>query len=96
MNIEKIRLDETFCNELQSLMYQVQCRTQIIKDILTGNVVVDSEMFKKYHDEYEEFFMYYELKKNDMIEIYIPEDLKNCNWNVDFVTQEIILTKVGC
>ncbi len=95
MNIERIKLDENFCDGLQSLMYQVQCRSQIIKDILNGNVVVDNEMFKKYHAEYEEYFMYYELKKENMLETYVPEGLKNYTWNVDFATQEIILTKAG-
>ncbi len=96
MQTERIRLDETFCNELQSLMYQVQCRAQIVKDILTGNVVVDGEMFKNYHAEYQEYFMYYELKKANMLETYVPDDMKNWNWNVDFSRQELILTKAGC
>lgn len=96
MQTERIRLDETFCNELQSLMYQVQCRAQIVRDILTGSVAVDSEMFKKYHDEYQEYFMYYELKKANMLETYVPEGLRDFSWNVDFSTQELILTKAGC
>jgi len=48
--------------------------------------VLSSPAFVNYHKELSEKQAEYELAKTEMTKVYIPKDLDNYNWNLDFGT----------
>lgn len=94
-----ITLDEDFCNEIQRLSFEVESRKSIINSIFDlhkddpDSSVLTSPSFKRYQNEYTEFFAEYEMKK-EVVNTFIPDFLKEhqLSWNLDFSTRTLKIT----
>lgn len=71
---------------MERLDFQIKGREFIITKMLSNGTNFDNELFKKYHDEYIDYFTQFEIAKNMINEKYIPEQLNkvNNNWSLNY------------
>lgn len=79
---------------IESLNYELEARKSLLTFAM-GKGMGETEAFNKYHDEYREFFMKFEVAKQDMYDTYIAEkwDGKNVDWCLHYSTAEIEITE---
>lgn len=79
---------------LESLNYELDARMSLLSFAM-GKGMGETEAFKKYHNEYCEFFMKFEVAKQDMYDSYIAAkwDGKNVEWRLNYSTAEIEITE---
>lgn len=88
MIIEQIEINQELCDYIEALHYEVYSR----KDLLTfaiGKGIVDTDSFKQYHDEYQEFYVKYETAKDELYNMYLKEKYegKPIHWELKFNTR---------
>lgn len=93
--IEQIQIPMSVSAYLESLSYEVEARKSLITFAM-GKGMGETEAFQKYHDEYREFFMKFEVAKQDMYDTYIKDkwDGKNVNWRLHYNTGVVDITEV--
>lgn len=83
----KIIVREEICTNIEALQYEVESRKDIIVQVLAGAVHISGDLFKNYQEEYRDFFIKYNMAKQEMLDEYnIPN---NVAWNLDFRTREL-------
>lgn len=92
MIIEQIEINKELCDYIEALHYEVYSR----KDLLTfaiGKGLVDTESFNKYHNEYQEFYVKYEIAKQELYDTYVKEKYgyKPLKWELKFSTRTLII-----
>ncbi len=85
----QIIIDETLCNKIEGLQYEVESRKDIITQILAGNFTVRGELFNQYQQEYKQFFIDYNKAKQEMLLQYDVGN--NVVWNLDFRTRTLTI-----
>ena len=58
-----IIIDNELCAKIEALQYEVECRKDIIVQVLAGVVSIKGEQFKAYQDEYKQYFIDYNKAK---------------------------------
>lgn len=80
---------------IQRLDIEMSARQNIISFMLSNNMNTDTEQFKNYQREYNEYFLQFDKAKNDIIvNNYIIKEFpnyNNLNWTLDYNTREIII-----
>lgn len=91
----KIKVDESFCNAIQAACFEVDARKSIITFMLSNGMDISTEQFKKYQDEYNEFFAKSELLKAQLENDYIKplSNGKEYSWVLDYSTCEVTINE---
>lgn len=84
-----IKIDKTICENIETLQFEVESRKDIIVQFLAGGVKMDTEMFTKYHKDYQDFHKRYNKAKQDMVEKYLGAEGRSKNWTLEFATGEL-------
>jgi hypothetical protein len=82
---KEILIDQNVVNYIQKLQYEYESRKDVIIHILSNNLPV-GDIFIQYQKDYEKSFEAYLLAKDNLTATYIPKDLKNVSWVLDFYT----------
>lgn len=80
--------DKELVTKLEATNYEVESRKEVIAFMLGSNYT-NSEAFKLYQDEYQKFFMEYNLLKARLEELYVKPVVntdQRVDWNLDFQT----------
>jgi len=90
--LEVVAISESLRDYVESLYYEVNSR----KDLLTfamSKGLTDTESFKKYHEEYKDFYIKYEAAKTELFDICVkPKHYEgNISWNLDFATSTLTI-----
>lgn len=80
----KIRISDDLCNYIESLQYEVNARKDLCA-FMIDHGMMESESFRKYHDEYIKCNAEYNVAKNTLTKEY---GIKG-SWNLDFDTREL-------
>ena len=75
-------------NYVESLAYEVKSRADIISFMISHGMASTGD-FKAYHDEYTQFYMSYEMAKNEISEKYVKPRFPNCTWRLEFSESRI-------
>ena len=87
-----ILIPADFCNYIQGLQYEVEARQSLLNFILTHSSSFTDEIFKRYHDEYVNFYAQYQISREQLVERYIkPLNIKWKDWSLDFNTEELYI-----
>lgn len=84
-----IIIDKIICENIEALQYEVESRKDVIIQALSGSVKMKSEMFDRYHKEYQEFFKKYNQAKSEMVKKYLPNEDGKKSWSLDFNSCEL-------
>lgn len=85
--IMKIIVNKEIVEKIEVLQYEVESRKDIISQMLANGMNTSGDAFKRYHDEYQEYFIMFNKAKQEMLDIYkVP---KNTSWNLDFSSYEL-------
>ena len=88
--------NQDFVNLIESLHYEVNARKELISFIVSKDMGIDTDTFKKYNKEYMEFYIQYMEAKNKLEEMYVRTAVENpMNWNLDFETGEVTIEYAG-
>lgn len=81
-------------NYIESLGFEVEARRALIEAILRQGGDITGESFRKYHDEYREFFVQFEAAKKEFEQKFVLPQAKDglLNWTLDYQTGEVTLT----
>ena len=92
--LAKINVPEELSSYIESLHYEVNSRSSLLTFAM-GKGMGDTDAFKQYHDEYREFFMKYEVAKQELYDRFIRKDWdgQKVNWKLDFPTHTIFITE---
>lgn len=83
-----IIVDEALTAKIEALQYEVESRKDIIAQILSGSLTVKGDHFKRYHEEYQQFFIDYNKAKQELIDAY---NLQDKAWNLDFRSRQLTI-----
>lgn len=84
--------NQDFINFIESLHYEVNARKELISFIVSKDMGIDTDTFKKYNKEYMEFYVQYNEAKNKLEEMYVRTAVENPkDWNLDFESGEITI-----
>ena len=86
--------DQDIINLLQRLKYEVESRKEIIGFIISTNGI-NSESFKRYEKEYQDFYIQYQEAKAQFEELYIRPvmpDASFINWDLNFERAEVTIS----
>lgn len=92
--LAKINVPEDLSSYIESLHYEVNARSSLLTFAMSKGMG-ETDAFKKYHDEYREFFMKYEVAKQELYDNFIKKDWhgKNVDWSLDFGSHAIVITE---
>lgn len=92
--LDTIQVPHQLSTYIESLGYEVEARKSLITFAMEKGLT-ETEAFKVYHNEYREFFMKFEIAKQDLYDKYIREkwDGKNVEWHLHYSTAIIEITK---
>ncbi len=78
---------------LESLMYEVLARKDLLNFVLSKNPDISTELFDKYNTEYIEYYTEYDLAKKEFYKEYIepilPKKFKRVEWEILFYKNEV-------
>ena len=79
---------------IESLGFEVEARRALIEAMLRQGADITGESFRKYHDEYREFFVQFEAAKKEFEQKFVLPQAKDglLNWTLDYQTGEVTLT----
>ena len=92
-----INIDENFATLLEKLHYEYYTMkdnvTFIIEQHKDDIDFIDSPLFEKYHDREIAKKLEYETMKQELVNKYVPEEIKNTqySWQMDFTNRQLIL-----
>ncbi len=92
--LDRIEIPATLNNYIESLNYEVDARKSLLTFALNKGMD-NTDAFNKYHDEYREFFMKFEVAKKDLYDRYVKEkwDDQKVTWKLYYSTNTIEITK---
>lgn len=88
----KIKVSEETVSYMQRLSFEVNARSRIITKLIEDHSndpdssVLESNVFKSYHDELIEKQSAFELGKSELENMYILPKYPNCRWSLDYAT----------
>lgn len=91
----KVKITSDLRDYIESLHFEVESRKSLLSFVMEKGLV-ESDSFKKYHDEFKEFFIMYEQAKENLEESYVKPTLnedEKANWELVFKDCEIIIRK---
>ena len=86
--------DQDIINLLQRLQYEVESRKEIIGFIISTDGI-NSESFKKYEKDYQDFYIQYQEAKAQFEELYVKPavpDASFINWKLNFERAEVTIS----
>lgn len=96
-NILVIEIPEDVSSYIQRLSYEVESMKEIVSLLMENNrhdsSFIQTPIFKEYSKELTEAIASFELAKSELEKNFVPEELKehNYNWNLDFSTYELTI-----
>ena len=80
---------------IESLGFEVEARRALIEAMLRQGADITGESFRKYHDEYREFFVQFETEKKEFEQKFVLPRAKEglLNWTLDYQTGEVALSQ---
>lgn len=93
MNKKIIKIDEKIRDLVESYDYELNARKELIAFMLSNNMEIDTDSFRKYQKEMNEFFVKFVTIKNEISNRYIIPitDGKEVNWKLDYASCEITI-----
>ncbi len=88
MIIEQIKINKELCDYIESLHFEVNSRKDLLAFAMSKEFI-NTDSFKQYHDEYQEFYIKYETAKNELYDMYLKEKYegKPIRWELKFDTR---------
>ena len=84
--------EEFWLNYLESLSYEVKSRESLIDFLIQQGHKKDSDFIEKYHTEYQDFFIQYDIAKNKFTNEFILKKYPNMKkWDLNFYTKTLII-----
>lgn len=92
MKTVTIRIPENVNNHIQAMQFEVESRKDLLAHMINSGVNITSDTFKAYEKEYQEFFVKYNLAKDEMQSTHLVPavDGKLISWNLDFASCEVV------
>ena len=89
-----IEVPTNLVNYLESLHYETNCRSSLLAFMISKDMG-NNPSFKEYNDEYREFFMKYEIAKQQLYNDYVKADWdgQDVNWELNFFDKKIYITE---
>ena len=91
--LKTIIINEEDRDYIQKLDIEMSSRQNLISFMISSNMNIETEQFKRYQAEYNEYFIQFEKSKRDIIEKKylnsIDESLQNLAWNLDYASCEL-------
>ena len=93
MKTIKVTIPEDIRDTIQALQFEVESRKDLLAHMISTGIDLTSDTFKSYEKEYQEYFVKYNLAKEDMQNNCLKPavDGKLINWNLDFASCEVTL-----
>ena len=98
MSIKRtIDVQENFAVMLEKLHYEYNTMkenvTFLIDQHKDDSSFIDSPLFEKYHDREIAKKLEYESMKQELVDTYVPEDVKNrqYSWQMDFANKQLVI-----
>lgn len=86
-----IKISQELSNYIESLHYELSARQDLLSFLVRNNLQ-ESEGFKRYHEEYIDFYTQYQLAKSNLEnDILIPLIGGKFSWTLDFSSQEVTI-----
>lgn len=87
-----LKIDEDTVLKIERAQYEVESRKDVIAQILSGNLKMNTEAFKKYHDDYQNHYAIYNQAKREMMNKYLKNtEYEGKSWNLDFESKELTI-----
>lgn len=91
--IKTIHIDnQDIIDLLESLQFEVESRKEVIGFLISSNGI-NSESFRKYEKEYQEFYIKYQTAKDEFEETYVRPNISEedgyVSWDLDFQLKEV-------
>lgn len=79
---------------IESLGFEVEARRALLEAMLRQDADITGESFRRYHDEYREYFVKFEAAKKEFERRFVLPQAKDGlqNWTLDYQTGEVTLT----
>lgn len=87
-----VDIPEELSQYIESIHFEVEARKSLINYCMGHGINPENPVFKRYHDEYIEFFIQYEEAKKEITEKFVSNKHKNASWNLDFETSTLTIT----
>ena len=92
---KKIIISEEDRDFIQRLDIEMSARQNIISFMLSSGMNTDTEQFKNYQNEYNEYFLQFDKAKREIVEKkYIEKEAKNLvglPWVLNYSSREIVI-----
>lgn len=94
MKTVNVRIPEDVRDDIQALQFEVESRKDLLAHMINTGVDTTSDGFKRYEKEYQEFFVKYNIAKEDMQNKILKPAIQGTllSWNLDFSTCEAVCT----
>lgn len=82
-------------NELRGLAYRIDCRKEVLVNIMSKGIVVGKELFDTYNKEYEDSYSEYQDAKANLLQHMVGNmafTTSNFSWNLDFASGLLTVT----
>lgn len=84
--------DKELLTSLEASMYEVNSRKEILSYMILNGADFSNNNFIKYQDEYQKFYMEYDMKKNLFERDYVFQQCPDAkSWSVDFLNETVII-----
>lgn len=99
MKIIKVEIKQEMIDYLQRLHFELEAHQDVIQRIIEGHSadqnadILESAVFKKYSKNISEIKAEYELAKQEVTSVYVPDEYKgkDAKWNIDFQTRTMTI-----
>ena len=93
MNNKIIKIDEKIRDLIESYDYEYNSRRDIIAFMLSNNMDISTESFKKYQKEMQDFLVMFNTAKEEISKKYVNDLIegKNAKWTLDYASCELTI-----
>lgn len=90
--MKTILIAEDFRDYLESLHFEANSRKNLVVFMLSTTFEFTSPIFAKIYEEYQEFYVQYQIAKKSLEDTYLkPMYTKVPKWHLDFQSREIVI-----
>lgn len=94
---QSIIIDNELKNYIESLDYEYQSRKDLIVFMLANNMNINTESFQKYQNEMTEYFIKFNIAKQELEKKYIKPVIGDhvVNWSLDYATNTLSIEEIA-
>ena len=93
MEKKTIKIDEKIRDLVESYDYEYNSRKELIAFMLSNNMDINTDAFRKYQKEMQEFLVQFNTAKEEISRKYVENLLegRNAKWTLDYATCDLTI-----